>query len=245
MKKKLLIALSIMILATSGSVFAKQKISTELSDIISMYKAGNYSECYVKLGDFVQKDPTNALAYYYYAMANAQLGKSEEAISNYEKAINLSANNSNLNKFAKKGKLCLESPDKCSDSLYSSEEEEFIRNLKGPKFSKSVKGQYDDFKLQNMMREMNRSNDINVNEFNEYRDFSSMNSIQGTPSNDEIVAALRTLQRAGLSNTYNMSDVTALSGLTNQAPLMNMLGGSSMNQQLIQSMLTNNMTLGF
>ena len=45
------------------------------------------------------------------------------------------------------------------------------------------------------MREMNRGNDVEPQKFREYKDFSGE-----VPTNDEIVAALRTLQRAGLSD---------------------------------------------
>ena len=95
------------------------------------------------------------------------------------------------------------------------------------------------------MREMNRINDGNPPDFNGFRDFSSMNNIPGSPSNDEIVAALRTLQQAGLAGTYGSADVSFLTGSNSQQQLMNLMGGSSMNPQLIQSLLTNNMSLGF
>ena len=64
-------------------------------------------------------------------------------------------------------------------------------------------------------------------------------------SNDEIVAALRTLQQAGLAGTYGSADVSFFTGSNSQQQLMNLMGGSSMNPQLIQSLLTNNMSLGF
>ena len=78
----------------------------------------------------------------------------------------------------------------------------------------------------------------------EYQDFSTMNNT-ATPSNDEIVAALRTLQKAGLSNYANMNN-SGLSVLTGNQEnnVLNMLGNSSISPQLIQTMLTNNMSLG-
>ncbi len=57
------------------------------------------------------------------------------------------------------------------------------------------------------------------------------------PSNDEIVAAIRTLQKAGLYDTF--------SNTNQQAQMFNMFGGAAMNPQVIQAMLTNNMSLGF
>ena len=97
------------------------------------------------------------------------------------------------------------------------------------------------------MREMNRSNDIDTNKFREYKDFSSMNP-NAVPSNDEVVAALRTLQKAGFGNMMNnhYADISLLTG--NQYPqgqLFNMMGNSNLSPEVIQTMLTNNMSLGF
>ena len=50
-------------------------------------------------------------------------------------------------------------------------------------------------KVENLMREMNRKDNITPQKFKEYKDFSN-----AAPSNDEIVAALRVLQRAGFGN---------------------------------------------
>ena len=92
------------------------------------------------------------------------------------------------------------------------------------------------------MREMNRNDSIDAQRFKEYKDFSSV------PTNDEIVAALRTLQRAGFGNIINnnnYADLSVLTGNSQQNALYNMMGSSSMNPQLIQALLTNNMTQGF
>ncbi len=246
MKKKFLMLLTIAVLfSTVGLVNAKQTSTTELSGLIKMYKAGNYSECYVRLTDYVKKDPANALAYYYLAMSSAQIGKKEEAISNYDKVLTLTSPNGNLSKYATKGKTCLETPDKCQDSIYSSPLEEFIRN-KNVIETEKVRSDYERLKIENMMREINRNDNISPQEFKEYKDFSGT-----APTNDEIVAALRTLQRAGLgdlfSNNYQ-SDLSLITGYQNpqqNASFLNMLGNPSMNPQLIQALLTNNMSLGF
>ena len=177
-------------------------------------------------------------------MVNAQMGKTREAIDNYSKAIELATPNSNIYRYATKGKLCLEFPEKCTSSLYSSKEEEFIRSIKTSPFSQRVEGELERLRLEEMMREMNRSKDITPQNFRGFEDFSSMN-INETPTNDEIVAALRVLQKAGLNGMVGTGDLSLLSGNSQQAQIMNMLGGSSMNSQLIQSLLTNNMSLGF
>ena len=97
------------------------------------------------------------------------------------------------------------------------------------------------------MREMNRGNDVTPQKFRDYKDFSSE-----VPTNDEIVAALRVLQRAGLSDVLN-NNVNEMSLLTgnnenNSNAMLNMLmgsGNSSLSPQVIQSLLTNQMSVGF
>ena len=73
-------------------------------------------------------------------------------------------------------------------------------------------------------------------------------NIDGTPSNDEVVAALRVLQQAGLTNVIglnNYSDVSMLSGANAQNSLYGMLGNGSLNPQIIQAMMSTNMMQGF
>lgn len=240
MKKRVLMFLSILILSSAVSVaYAKNTTNSELAEIIKMYKDGNYSECYLKLENYIQKDPTSALAYYYMGMTSAQIGKKEDAISNYEKALTLS-NSKNLTRYAKKGKRCLEEPDKCGED-YESVADRFIQNVRGPKTTDEVKSDYERLKIENFMREMNRNDSIDPQEFKNYKDFSSV------PTNDEIVAAIRTLQNAGLGNIVNnnYADLSILTGNSQQNSMLNMMGGASLNPQLIQALLTNNMTQGF
>ena len=101
------------------------------------------------------------------------------------------------------------------------------------------------------MREMNRNNGVDPQKFKEYKDFSGE-----VPTNDEIVAALRTLQRAGLSdiisNNNNISELSLLTGNSNnnqQDDIFNLLtganGSSKLSTQVIQSLLTNQMSVGF
>ena len=98
------------------------------------------------------------------------------------------------------------------------------------------------------MREINNSDEVNPQKFKEYKDFSTMNTPDKMPTNDEIVAAIRVLQKAGLYNNYNntYSDMSLLTGTNrNNALMMNMMGNGELSPQVIQAMLTNNMSLGF
>ena len=244
MKKKLILFLSIIVIAAlQTGVNAKTPVNKDLVTAINMYKVGNYTECYANLNNVIKKDPSNAVAYYYLGMTSAQIGRKQEAIINYERAISLSSTNSNINRYATKGKTCLETPEKCTDSVYTSTIDEFVLNQNSSKFSEEVKGEFEKLKIENLKREINRNKDIDRNRFKEYRDFSSMN--ETTPSNDEIVAALRVLQNAGFNNVLNtpQSELSLLTG--NNDSLMNLMGNGQVNPQVLQTLLTNNMTLGF
>ena len=250
MKKSLLLILSLLVLsATVNTCHAKGSSNSELMKGIKLYKAGNYSSCYLKMNKLVAKDPSNALAYYYLAMSASQVGKREEAIDNYNKVISLTSLNSNIGRYANKGKVCLENPAACdSTSIEPTKGDGFILSKDGPKFSEEVKNQFEKLKREELKRDINRDENIDPQRFKEYRDYSSMNNLEGMPSNDEMVAALRTLQRAGLNNTINngYTDLSMLTGMSQQNPMLNMLGGnSSLSPQVIQAMLTNNMSQGF
>lgn len=247
MKKKLLLMLSILLLSSAlTGASAKSNSKSELTDAIKMYKNGNYTQCYATLNEFVKTSPDNALAYYYLAMSATQIGRSEEATTNYEKVLTLSPENTALYKYAVKGKVCIESPDSCREES-SSEFEEFINDKFKAKLSPEVKSDFERLKIENMMREMNRSKDISPRKFREFRDFSSMNN-DATPTNDEIVAAIRVLQKAGIGN-YADNNLSALSLLSNtqdaQNPMYNMLNANNMNPQMIQALFANSMSLGF
>lgn len=250
MKKHILVILSVLICTMSMAVVdAKSTTSPALASAIKMYKTKNYSGCYIALNDIVKKDPSNALAYYYLAMSSAQIGKKDEAIDNYTKVMSLSPNGV-LGKYAAKGKVCLENPDKCHEPEEAADPDDaFIRGGFGSGFSEKVRSDYEKQKIENLMREMNRGKDVQPQNFKDYKDFSSQ-----APTNDEIVAALQVLQRAGLSDLVRGNNVTDLSLLTgnqgynNENAVLNMLtgnGSSSLNPQVIQSLLTNQMSIGF
>jgi len=173
MKKKLLMLLGVVILtSTINTAYSKTTVNSDLATAIKMYKAGNYSECYLVVGKAIEADPSNPLAYYYMAMTSAQLGRKDDAISNYEKVLELSPDNNNLSRYANKGKRCLETPDKCQESLYDSIEDEFIQNNRGPRYTDSVRQKFENLKIENMMREINKNGEIAPNKFKEYKDFS-------------------------------------------------------------------------
>ena len=253
MKKVLLVFISIMICGlTIGTASAKYKAtSPELASAIKMYKAKDYSQSYVKLTQIVEQDPSNSLAYYYLGMSAAQLGHKEEAIENYSKVINLSPNG-RVGLYAKRGKRCLENPENCHETVQETNElDKFIYGKYGTGFSDDALKIHERERIQEIRREMNRNPNIEPQKFKEYKDFSSE-----VPTNDEIVNALRTLQKAGLNTPFNggyNQDYALLTGNynnNNEYEMLNMLlgnrnGSPNIDPQLIRSMLSSQMSSGF
>ena len=243
MKKNILIFSVLFAVLAMNTAYSKSIKSHSLTEVIKAYKAGNYSQSYYMLEDILKNEPGNALAHYYMAITSAQIGKKDEAISNYDAVLQLSPMNNNLNRYAKKGKLCIEEPDKCNESSYGTPSDEFIQIKNGKKLTEEVQSDYEQLKLENFMREMNRKDDVETTRFNEFKDFSS-----AVPSNDEIVAAMRVLQRAGFSDMLqrgNNSMDLSMFMEPSQTSIYNVMGNNSFNPQLIQALLTNNMTQGF
>ena len=243
MKKTALFLLGLMILASlNGAVYAKTNTNSDLMTAIRMYKAQNYTQSYSKLQTYIKKDPSNPLAYYYLAMVYVQVGNQPEAIANYDKAMSLAPKGGNLEKYAERGKICITDAEKCQE-LKASEDFGFESN-NGKIWTDKVRSEYERLKLENMMREINNFDDTVPSEMRQFRDFSSMNN-EATPTNDEIVAAMRVLQRAGFTSNFGGTDLSLLTGTgLQQNQMLNMMGGS-MNPQLIQALMTNNMSLGF
>ena len=254
MKKTMLRILSVLILMASVNVaYAKVKAtSPETAQAIKYYKAGNYTQSYITCTEIIKKDPANALAQYYLAMSNVQLGNKEEAINAYNNVISLSEK-SILSSYAKKGKRCIETPSMCHEPekplIEETPEDKFIKGIYGSGFSQKARGIHEREKIENLKREINRNEELSPDKFRGYKDFSSY-----APTNDEIVAALRTLQRAGLSDAAfgNNSDIYGILGADNSGrnyEMLNMLynkgGATELSPQVIQALLSTQMTASF
>lgn len=250
MKKYIILSL-LTLLICSSTVSARNYNTPELSDAIKIYKSGNLAESYSRFNEIVKKDSSNALAHYYLAITAAQIGRKEVASNSYRKVLTLAPKGSKLESYAKKGAACLNDPIACKQEDTATEVDKFIQQKFGSGFSEKARSEYEKLKIENMMREMDRNGDIPAQKFREYKDFSSMN---GAPSNEEIVNAFRVLQQAGfsnlLSNSNNMSEISLLTGTqgydTNS--MFGLLGNrqnSSLSPQVIQALLTNQMSTGF
>ena len=251
--KNIIIFLGLIVcMLTTGQTMAKTGVTNpSVAEGIKLYKAQNYTESYIKFNRILEKDPSNSLANYYYAMCAARLGKKDEAISSYEKVIELSPR-SVLSKYARKGKKCIETPEACHEPEVTTdsgdtEEDKFIKGAFGSGFSEAAKGVHEKQKIENLKRDINRQEEIPAQRFKEFKDFSSQ-----VPSNDEIVGAIRVLQAAGLmdlfntnSNNFSMLYGNERGSYDSVNALLNRQNGFVNNPQLIQSLLTTQMTTNF
>ena len=229
-------------------------VSAEVSsvqDVINLYKAGDYSGCIQQSEGLVERDPSNAVLHYYRALAFAQAGNREDARQSYEKVIQLNTQET-LVRYAKRGQMCLSDYEKCTSEVSV---DDFIRGRSGYDITNAVKHNIETQKLEDLRRDINRNKDIDSKRLKEFKKFSY--NEEGTPSNDEIVAAMQVLQRAGFAPQMaaNFSDVSGLytssmqnsgSAVDNLMNLMSRYGNSSpssekIDPRLLQTMMTSQM----
>lgn len=257
MKKYVLALIGLMVFSLmSGAAIAKTAVTNpQTAQAIKLYKSKDYTQSYYDFKQIIKADPANALATYYYAMSAAQLGKRDDAISAYDKVMTLSPDGV-LGAYAKRGKKCIEFPDRCGEpdktasELNDTAEDKFIKGLFGSGFSEAARGVHEKQKIENLKRDINRNQDIPAQRFKDYKDFSSY-----APTNDDIVSAVRTLQAAGLMNIGgNGYDIAAITGNSNNGRadfdmlytlLNNQNNMSGISPQAIQSLLTTQMTTNF
>lgn len=168
----------------------------DISGVIELYKGGKYQECITKAETLTKTDPTSVLSYYYIALSYAQLGKKDLAIKNYDKVIALGTNKS-LTNYAKTGKaklqpkttkekakqvtgadFMLEDVDEEKKTTETAKKEEAVKNTETSKKAEEPKKSQPVAQKQ-QQKPVQKTND-------------------GQPTNDEIVNAIRVLQRAGL-----------------------------------------------
>lgn len=256
MKRNILLFGLAVVMTLACAMNVQAKSDDDLKTAIKLYKAGNYSACIQVLEPYLRRDPSNAVAHYYMAIANAQAGRVGDAINHYDTVINLNSQET-LVRYATRGKLCLEDVEACraNESL-----DEFVRARRGFDVTNAVKHTIETQNLDSLRRDINDNKDIEPARLKKFKNFSSMNE-GAVPSNDEIVAALRTLQQAGISapvmsNPYsdmsamfassvNSGNVSAADNLMN---LMSRMGGNGtsngVDPRVLQTMMTSQM-MGF
>ncbi|MCR4881916.1 MAG: tetratricopeptide repeat protein [bacterium] len=227
--KKVLISIFIIMFAISGYASAKSYYNAQTSAAIKMYKNKNYTECLQVMYDVVDKDPSNVLAYYYIAIANARLGKTDKAKEAYERVLEINSS-TQLSNLSKNGIECLEDNSKCKGATSINPTE---------KAMEAVNQQMQDQKLnsiKNLVNQKNSVQEVPVDYLRGLKDYSLPENQQQNkseaPTNEEILAALDTLKRAGYQNYMPQP---AMTQEMMQLSMLNSLNGNN-NQNYNNSM---------
>lgn len=180
--------------------------SDDISEVIDLYKSAKYQECVTKAEIVTKNDPTSALAYYYIALANAQMGKRDLAIKNYDKVIALGTNKSLVN-YAKTGKSKLIVKEKTKAVTGAESMLEDVDENGNPVQASQTNTQTTDrtnvtktdvVKTEPQKAEVQKTSEKAVTQKPVQPKPSQTNKTDTPPTNDEIVNAIRVLQKAGL-----------------------------------------------
>lgn len=178
----------------------------DISEVIDLYKSAKYQECVTKAEIITKNDPTSALAYYYIALANAQMGKRDLAIKNYDKVIALGTNKPLVN-YAKTGKSKLIVKEKTKAVTGAESMLEDVDENGNPVQASQTNTKTTDrtnltktdvAKREPEKAEVQKTSEKAVTQKPVQPKPSQTNKTDAPPTNDEIVNAIRVLQKAGL-----------------------------------------------
>lgn len=228
--------------------------NANIKSVVAKYKAGNYSGCLQELFSLVKKDPSNALAYYYMAMAYTHIDMQDAAVEAYEKVIALNPN-SYLADYATKGRDCLIGGPACIDSVENVPQEElteldkFINAPYGNGLSPELNEQVKQNELTNIRETINKKEELEKPDIQKIKHFDERHSDQSSyigndkiaqVSDKEILNAIKTLKDAGLNLTVQ-SDNPYSQMMQYQDPKMAemslLLGNNNSNNNNMMSML--------
>lgn len=194
--KKVLIIFSIVILSTS-ICYAN---TTDMLNGINSYKNGDYEKCITIMKTLVKNDPSDVIGYYYLGLAYTKTGKEILAIQNYNKVININSNKE-LTTLAKQGKIKLgekkvNTIETQIENIKEEEEEEYNPILNDGIVEERT--EQNNTNPQPKTTKVIRAEDYKKTETTEAAAKVNNTNQRNEPTNDEIVNAIRTLQKAGL-----------------------------------------------
>ncbi len=188
--------------------------NANIKSVAAKYKAGNYTGCLQELFSLVKKDPSNALAYYYMAMAYTHINLKDEAVAAYERVIALNPNEY-LVDYATKGRDCLTDGPACKTEQAVEEEmsdlDKFINAPYGNGLSPELNEEVKQKQLVNIKETINQKEELEHKDIQKIKDFDKKNSdskseaVTGDKiaqvSDEEVLKAIKTLKDAGLNLT--------------------------------------------
>lgn len=217
MKRVLLTLLVFAFIQTS--VFSNTMTEDKISDAISLYKNGEYSECIKNLNTIISQDSSYPVAYYYLGLANARLGKKDLAIKNYNKVLAISSDKT-LKTMAKAAKDCLgTSGFTALDAQLVINNNSNAEKLISPEIKKEVQIK------ETAVKEAKKAS--------QPKPIKAEDKNEKMPTNDEIGAAIMVLKKAGLWNGNTQSSFNNNS--QNHEDQQNMMAKMYM-QQMTQQM---------
>ena len=223
------IALFILMFLISGYASAKSYYNAQTNSAIRMYKNRNYTECLQVMYDVVEQDPSNVLAYYYIAISQARLGQKDKAKEAYNRVIELNAS-TQLSNLSKNGIECLDDSTKCKSEFTISASQKAMDAVNAQLEEKKIDS------IKSIVNQKNNVQDVPVDYLKGLKDYSLPENQQQNkseaPSNEEILAALDTLKRAGYQNYMPQP---AMTPEMMQLSMLNSLNGSN-NQNYNNSM---------
>ena len=207
----LLSALLLTITGVSAVELDKDTIyypNATVKSAIAKYKAENYTGCLQELFSVTKKNPSNALAYYYMAMAYTHLNMQTDAIGAYEKVISLSPNKY-LVDYAAKGRDCLTGGPLCAaEGAAQGEQDELDKFINAPYgetgMSPQLMNEVKQKELTNIKDTINKKENLEINDLEKIKDFDNKSMEEETVkiaqvSDEEVLHAINTLKEAGLN----------------------------------------------
>ena len=258
--KRIFIALVALFFIGVSVCEAKPVVNEQTNLGMKMYKEKNYTECLQIMFDVVNDDPSNVLAYYYIAISQARLGKTQKAKEAYQRVIDINTS-TQLSNYSENGIACLDNPENCRTEA----------NMDPTKRAMdSVNKQLEEKKIDTVRDIVNQKQNIQevpIEYMKDFKDFSKpvnqkQNKVEA-PTQNEIAQALDVLKRAGYQNympqpamTPEMVQMSMLNsmnannqGMNNPMAsfmpyMLNHTPTSQMDPQLMQTMMMSSMMNG-
>lgn len=174
----------------------------DLSSAIEAYQSGNYTTCIENMKLIVKDDPTSVIGYYYLGLSYTMTGQELLAIQNYNKVINLNSD-STLTKLARQGKAAINNSSKIENQLRDITED--IKETVEEEYNPILQDGSSSAAQEVPAETQNKKNPIPAKttqtiKASDYARATSkpVNNPNAQPTNDDIVNAIRTLQKAGL-----------------------------------------------
>lgn len=189
--------------------------NANINSAVKKYKSGNYTGCLQELFSLTQKDPSNALAYYYMAMAYTHVDMEADAIEAYEKVLALNPNKF-LAEYALKGRDCLTGGPACQapEEEEMSDLDKFVNSPYGNGLSPELNQQVKQKQLTNIKETINKKEHLEDKDINKIKKFDEKYQSEAQEtikiaqvSDEEVLQAIKTLKDAGLNLTVQKDDV--------------------------------------